>query len=180
MKKIKVILILMLGLGFFLHLDSQEIYRTKNATIAVTCVVSDTVLIVQSKKLVLFLEEETAEFSLKVDKSTFYTGNPAIDSLFQSRPLDFVEFNGKIDLNFIHLEDHPPQDFEIEGRMKGQSNLIRGTGRIEFLDDGGSFSNVITMRFNIKLAELGFNFPGFDIHENIQIEILQAVLSRDL
>ena len=174
---IKFSLLFIMILSFF-HGKSQDVYRTQNGNMVITTVSADTILKITTKELLVLLNYEDAKFGMKMDKSTFYTGNDSLDKKLALMKYDIIEFNGKLDIEYINTNGHPPLDFEVKGTLSTNQNEIAGTGHLEHISSRGTFSCLLTLKFNLKVGDLGLNIEGLNLKEDIQIEIVQIVLNK--
>jgi hypothetical protein len=127
---------------------------------------------------VIQLNNETARFTMKMDKSTFKTGIDSLDHLLKELKYDIIEYKGKLGVESITVNDHPPLDFEVEGVLSTNEHIIKGTGRLEHISNRGMFSCLLTLKFTLNKNDLGLNLDGLDIEDEIQIDIVQSVLNK--
>jgi hypothetical protein len=178
MKKICKCLLIFISILSFFEGNAQDVYRTQNGNMIITAVSADTILKIKTKELLVLLNYEGAKFEMKMDKSTFYTGNDSLDKKLKLMKYDIIEFNGKLDIERINTKGHPPLDFQVQGVISTNNNTITGTGRLEHISSKGTFSCLLTLKFNIKPEELGLNIKGLNLKEEVQIEIVQIVLNK--
>ena len=157
---------------------SQDVYRTQNGNMVITVESADTILKLTTKDLLVLLNYNNAKFEMKMDKSTFYTGNDSLDKRLALMKYEIIEFNGKLDLEFINTDGHPPLDFEVEGILSTNDNVINGTGHLEHISNRGAFSCLLTLKFNLKVGDLGLNIKWLNLKDDIQIEVVQIVLNK--
>tara|TARA_R110001592_G_scaffold234170_1_gene491803 strand:- start:3589 stop:4101 length:513 start_codon:yes stop_codon:yes gene_type:complete len=163
------------------QVHAQEIYRTKNGDMLITAISSnDSVLRVTTKKLSVTMNYESAEFEMSMDKSDFSTGIDSIDKKLALMKFEIIEFKGKLDIDRINRDGHSPLDFYVEGILSTNNNTIRGTGHLEHISNRGTFSCLLTLKFNLKTDELGLNVDDFNLKlkDDIQIDITQTVLNK--
>jgi hypothetical protein len=165
--------VLMLTKGY-----SQDVYRTLNGQMLITAISNDSVLKITNKELVIQLNYETARFTMKMDKSNFITGIDSLDKKLAQLKYEIIEYKGKLGIDNINTNGHPPLDFGVEGVLSTNDNIIRGTGRLEHISSRGVFSCLLTLRFNINKNDVGLDFRGLDIEDEVQIEIVQSVLNK--
>lgn len=164
---------------FFLHqAKAQDFYQTKNGNMLITAVSADTAFKVTTKDLLILLNYENANITIKMDKSTFKTGIDSLDKKIAQLKYDIIEFNGKLDIEYINTTGHPPLDFVVEGIISTNQNSISGDGHLEHISNRGTYSCMLTLKFNVKINDLGLNFQGLNLKEDIQIEIVQTVLNK--
>jgi hypothetical protein len=176
-KYVFIIAFILCELFFLSRVNAQDIYRTQNGDMLITAVSGDTVFKVTSKELLILLNYKDASITIKMDKSTFKTGNDSIDKKLALMK-DIIEFKGKLDLEFINTQDHPPLDFKVKGILSSNQKTIYGDGRLAHISFRGTYSCLLTLRLNLKMKDLGLNFEAFDLKEDIQIEIAQTVLNK--
>ena len=173
--------IILIGIGLLVLTKgyAQEIYRTQNGDMIVTAISSqDTVFKLTTKKLFVLLNYENAKFEMKMDKSDFFTGNDSLDKKLALMKFEIIEFTGKLDIDEVNTEGHSPLDFNVEGILSTNNKIIKGTGHLEHISNRGTFSCLLTIKFNIKKDALGLELEGLDLKEDIQIDIIQTVLNK--
>lgn len=175
--RMKFLLFFITALSFFQG-KSQDVYRTQNGNMVITTISADTILKITTKELLVLLNYEDAKFEMKMDKSTFYTGNDSLDKKLKLMKYEIIEFNGKLDIEYINTNGHPPLDFEVHGVVSTNENTISGYGKLEHISSRGTFSCLLTLKFNVKLEDLGLNIEGLNLKEDVQIEIVQIVLNK--
>ena len=178
MKTISKICLLLFSLIILTQGKAQDVYRTQNGSMLITTISADTILKITTKELLVLLNYEDAKFQMKMDKSTFYTGNDSLDKKLALMKYDIIEFNGKLDVEYINTNGHPPLEFEVKGILSTNQNEIKGTGRLEHISSRGTFSCLLTLKFNLKLKDLGLKVKELNLKEDIQIEIVQNVLNK--
>ena len=102
----------------------------------------------------------------------------SLDKKLAQLKYEIIEYKGVLGVQSINTEGHPPLDFNVEGVLSTNNNIIKGTGHLEHIANRGLFSCVLTLKFNINKNDLGLNIEGLVIEENIQIEIVQNVLNK--
>jgi hypothetical protein len=176
-KGIKYLLFFIILLSFFQG-KSQDVYRTQNGNMVITAISADTILKITTKELLVLLNYEDGRVEMKMDKSTFYTGNDSLDKKLKLMKYDIIEFDGKLDIEYINTNGHPPLDFEVHGVISTNDQSISGTGKLEHISSRGIFSCLLTLKFNLKIEDLGINVEGLNLKEDIQIDIVQMVLNK--
>ena len=179
MKTIRIILLILVGFLFLGRVDAQHIYRTQSGEMLITAISADTVLTLKTKDLVVLLDYENAKFVMRMDKSTFVSGNDDIDSQLELMVLDIIEFKGKLDVeNNINLNEYTPIDFAVEGILSINNKSISGTGQLYHIAKQGVFSSLLTLKFNLNKDELGLDFSHLKLEDDVQIEVVQLVLNN--
>lgn len=158
---------------------SQDTYRTINGNMVVTSVVSDSVFILQTKKLFIYLDYETAKFTMKMYLSKFRTGNDSLDAELRLMEGEVIEYSGKLGLDYINTEGHPPLEFEIEGTLStNQEKIIYGKGKLEHMHKGSTYECLLSMTFHLTVSDLGLKLNIKNLEDPIQVEVIQALLGR--
>ncbi|KJS04383.1 MAG: hypothetical protein P1U44_12165 [Vicingaceae bacterium] len=178
MKQFHLKLITIIVILFTTNTMAQDVYRTLNGKMLITVVSNDSILKIKNDELVIQLNYETARFTMKMDKSNFKTGIDSLDKKLAQLKYEIIEYKGVLGVQSINTEGHPPLDFNVEGVLSTNNNIIKGTGHLEHIANRGLFSCVLTLKFNINKNDLGLNIEGLVIEENIQIEIVQNVLNK--
>ena len=178
MKQFHLKLITIIVILFTTNTMAQDVYRTLNGKMLITVVSNDSILKIKNDELVIQLNYETARFTMKMDKSNFKTGIDSLDKKLAQLKYEIIEYKGVLGVQSINTEGPPPLDFNVEGVLSTNNNIIKGTGHLEHIANRGLFSCVLTLKFNINKNDLGLNIEGLVIEENIQIEIVQNVLNK--
>ncbi|MBW6481520.1 MAG: hypothetical protein K0B10_00525 [Vicingaceae bacterium] len=163
---------------FLPQVNAQDVYRTQNGNMLITVVSNDSILKITNKELVIHLNYETARFTIKMNKSNFKTGIDSLDQKLAQLKYDIIEYEGKLDIESIDTEGHSPIDFNVEGVLSTNNNKIKGTGHLEHISNRGTYSCLLTLKFNINKNDLGFNLKNIVIEDDIQINIVQNVLNK--
>ncbi len=158
--------------------SAQEVYRTQNGKMYVMAVSADTLLKLTTNDLLVLLDYEDGSFKMKVDKSTFYTGNDSLDYFLSLLKYDIIEFDGKLDVEYINTKGHPPLDFEVEGIVSTNNSVVKGTGHLEHISNTGTFSCVLTLKFILNKSDLGLDLESLKLNDTIEINIVQMVLDK--
>lgn len=165
---------------FTTSINAQDVFRTTNGKIQLTGVWNDSVLTVRSDELIIIMNYETAAFHLKLDKSTLKTGIDSLDARLKKLERNYIEYEGKLGIDYIITHDHPPLDFIVEGYLNcfPHNEHIVGKGRLEHIFQG-YYSCILNMTFHISLKEINMeiNLPG--LKDEIHVEILQSVLNQE-
>ncbi len=160
------------------QLKAQGVYRTQSGDMKITAVSADTIMKITTKDLLVLLNYDNANIIIKMDKSTFKTGNDSLDKKLALMKYDIIEFKGKLGVDYINTNGHPPLDFEVKGVISTNENTISGTGHLEHISSRGIYSCLLTIKFNLKVEDLGLNLSGLKLKDDIQVEIVQAVLNK--
>ena len=173
------IVLLLCFTSYGLKANAQGVYGTDNGLIHISSVVSDSLLTAVSKDLIVNLNYDNATFKLLLDMSSLRTGVDSIDSALKGLKYNKVELNGRLGIDQIRTVKHPPQDFEVNGFLKGTNEglAILGSGHLEHIF-GEVYSCILNMTFNINSADLKLDNYFQQITGDLKIEIIQSVLKR--
>lgn len=180
MKKGKLIIALFLFISTYgsAQTKGENLYLTENGKIFINGVLADTSVQLVSQNLYALLNYDDAKFTLKVDISSFSTGDHYIDSILKKTKSTTIDLSGKFDMNYINTVGHPPIDFLVDGLLSSSNKMINGNGRLEHLSDQSSFSCLLTLSFVLDKKDIGYDFSEVDLDNEIKVEIIQIVMKR--
>lgn len=162
------------------QVSAQEVYRTANGKVQIIGVWNGSTLVGESNNLLVSLDYETAEFTIRLDKSTIYTGVDSLDVGLKKASQKMVTFEGKLGIDFVQTQSHPSQSFPIEGYLTSVSDYTKivGEGSLSHVF-GSVYSCVLNMTFTLKLKDINVatNLSGFG--DEVQIKIVQTILKRE-
>ena len=159
-------------------MKGNHTFLTENGRVVLNGILADTSVQLVTQNLYALLNYDDARFELKADLATFNSGNYKIDSILKGSETKTISFTGKLDLDFINVEGHPPLDFLVDGQLSNSNKLINGKGRLEHVFDQGAISCILTLSFILDASDLGFNFEGIDLEDEIRIEVMQIVMNK--
>ena len=116
------IILLMLFFVFTPYIRAQKGYGTTNGIINIMGVFNDSVLVAKSNELLVILNYKTAEFEMKLDKSTLKTGVDSLDKKLAYMEDDFITYRGRLGIEYIQTEKHKTLDFFVEGYITNDTN----------------------------------------------------------
>ena len=173
--------IILLSLLAFQNVEaqSQDYYYTVDGVILMNGVLNDSAIIAKSKKVTVLLDYETAKFDLYFDIATVQTGIDSLDKLLAKQEGNFIEFEGKLGIEYVQTQSHAPQDFEVEGYLDCdyQCGVVQGKGRLEHIF-GGTYSCVLTLSFLLNKNQLPFIIPLKGLHNEFTVDVIQTILKR--
>ena len=174
MKKM-LILLLFIAIGRQ-HGLSQDIYYTRNATLFLNGELNGKALTLQTTELNVKLDYETAEIiisSLATDLDSLQTQIEKINSE--------VVYEGKLGLEYVNTENHPPMQFTTEGwlNINGEKKLIEGTGELHHIGQSNQYACVLGLKMILDLEVLNMHLPVQDLNSEFEVVITQALLQRD-
>lgn len=159
---------------------AQQIYRTREGTIAITMSYNDTVLIAGSHHLVATLNYENGEIYFKVPYESFRTFVDSVDTNLIKLSGQWMEFKGKLGIPYINTQKHPPQKFDVEGTMLTAvpPAFVKAKGTLVHIASGGTIACELTMTMRFSLSALNIQDAFYNAKDLVQIDIKQAVLKR--
>ena len=177
----KKILILFSILSFTWSISvAQEIYFTRNATLTLNGELDGEALEIQTRELGVKLDYETAFLIIKFPLSSLETG---VDSLNQMLKKSFLEvvFDGKLGLEYVNTEEHPPMNFTTEGWLiiGNSRTLVKGKGELHHIGKSTEYACMLGLTMNLNLTELNLTTPIAGLNENFEAIITQALLQID-
>ncbi len=180
MRKPYLIISIFFLVSLFNNINAQKKYATTNGNIYIRGTINETPFIARSNNLAIFLNYETTEFTLRLEKSSLHTGIDSLDEIFRDLKNDFIVYKGELGLDYIETNRHKPLNFGVKGYVDqpGDDIYITGEGQLVHVF-GDIYSCVLSMNFNLDLNDLDFEnkIEGLDNH--VQIKIVQTVLDRD-
>lgn len=163
-----------------INLEAQEVYGTDNGIIHISMVKGEEVITAISKNLMVIINYDDASFKLRLDKSTLETGVDSIDKVLGKKIYDNIEFEGKLGIEQVKTEKHPPQDFDVNGYITCSPHNVAviGKGHLEHIF-GEFYSCILNMTFYINPKEFDLEKTfGRDLTGDLKVEIIQSVLKR--
>jgi len=162
------------------HTSAQELYRTRNSKIGFTGLYLGKPFHMYTQKAIIYLNYETAELTINVQLSSFYSPDHEVDSLLNllaDRPLSF---EGKLGLDYINTKSHPLLEFEVRGILDlGQiQQPIHFNGRLLHLTEQGEVSCLLSLYPQIDLEEFQIPVANYGFYPIIQGQIDEAVLIK--
>jgi len=159
---------------------SQDIYYTSDATLTLNGAIGDEALTLQTLQLGVRLDNETAYMIFRFPVSSLESGVDSLDQLLRKSATEVV-FDGKLSLEYIKTEKHPPLKFTSEGWLTiGDSKtLITGEGELLHIDDAGKIACMLGMTIHLSFDDLKLPIPLPGLKSDFEAVIKQAVLRQD-
>lgn len=177
MKKIKLVIFLftcILGTAF----SQDNVYYTRNANLQIHGEFDGKSLHGKTKQLGITLDYETTEIILKLNLNDLEFD---VDSLNQILENNFseIEFKGKLSLEYINTDDHPPQKFKVEGwvEVDNEKKEIEGNGELHHIDQADNIACMLGMTIILNLEDFNIIIPKLE--NEIGLVIQQALLKQD-
>ena len=169
-------LFLLISSGALYAQQPMQEYRTMHGKMIITGKVGDTTLMMQSNRLIISLNYETAELIIRINKNTVSPEYKSTLSENSANNNTEVLFKGKLGIDYIITQSHPPLDFKVEGYIvnSNEKTMITGTGHLEHIF-AGEYACILDLDFQVSPELLGINWPG---EEKVTIQIIQTILKR--
>jgi hypothetical protein len=159
---------------------SQNIYYTLGATLTLHGELDGEALKLQSRQLGVRLNYETAYMIIRLPVSSLESNVDSLNQLLRNSRTEVV-FDGKLSLEYIKTEDHPPLKFTSEGWLTiGDSKtLITGKGELLHIDDASKIACMLGMTMHLNFNDLKLPIPLPGLENYFEAVIKQAVLKQD-
>lgn len=166
--------------ALLVNVNAQGTFSTTNGTIQIATLLNGESLIAKSNFLVVVINYESAHFEIRLDKSTLRTGVDSLDEKLKDLRGELLIFQGKLGVEFVQTQSHPPQDFEVAGYLTcaPHYDYIVGRGHLEHIFDG-VYSCILNMSFDIDLREMMIDIGLAGLSNEIHVEIVQTVLKNE-
>jgi len=160
-----------------LQLRAQDVYGNKQATLTVVGRIDQKSITAHSKRVEVILEYDMATFEMKLPISSLHTGVDSLDRFFYGKNQEIINLRGKLGIDYINTENHPPQLFDFQGTLDymGISIDVFGDGQIQHIYGGGKFACLLGLRFQLDPKLLGWDILGGDY---LVVQIKETVLDQ--
>ncbi|MEZ4940654.1 MAG: hypothetical protein R3D58_07290 [Saprospiraceae bacterium] len=164
---------------------AQSTYQTRNAVLTLNGALGENALHLQTRELSVRLDYETAYLIIQFPLRTLQIvqSAPAVDSLIKllERSATQITFDGKLGLEYINTEDHPPMQFKTEGLLTvGTAKaVIQGSGELHHTSNTSDLACILGMTMHLSFKELGIGTPFPGLADSFEVVITQALLKRD-
>ncbi|MFQ5447151.1 MAG: hypothetical protein ACE5FF_09460 [Saprospiraceae bacterium] len=159
---------------------AQDIYYTRDATLTLNGESNGRALKLQTRQLGVRLDYETAYMIIRFPVSSLESGVDSVNQLLRKSTTEVV-FDGKLSLEYIKTENHPPLKFTSEGWLTiGDSKtLITGKGELLHIDDASKIACMLGMTLHLDFQDLKLPPPLPGLESAFEAVIKQAVLRKD-
>lgn len=159
---------------------AQEVgkqYRTMEGEMTITGRVGDSTLEMNTNRLVVALNYETAELVIRLNPRTVSSNSRGANQGSFVNTFTDVLFKGKLGIDYVITQQHPPLDFTVEGYLYNadQQTWITGTGHLEHIH-ADEYACILNMDFEVAPSVLSIDWPGED---KVQIRIIHTVLKPE-
>ncbi len=159
---------------------AQDTYYTRDATLTLNGAFNGQPITLYTRQLGVMLDYETAFLIIRFPVSSLVSGIDSLDQLLRKSNTEVV-FDGKLGLEYIKTDNHPPMKFSAEGWLSvgDAKTLITGQGELHHLDDSGQIACMLGMTMNLNFDQLKVPLPLPGLAPDFEAVIKQAVLKKD-
>lgn len=157
-------------------------FRTNFGHLVVITDWNKQVLIAESHKLEVTLDYDKATVFIILDPKTLDTGNDSLNFVLQH--LQPVLLTGKMQIEYINTENHPPMDFNIESKisMNSVEKPFIFPAKLEHLHNldhrTTQMSCILTFSFTMHLSDFGIQNLPSGMADELKITVDEVVLRR--
>ncbi len=174
---------LLLLMGILLsHLvrAQSDTYYTKHAEMKLHAVWEGQPITFKTNRLAITLDYETTEILVRLPVSSLTSGIDSLDRWLSNQPLELL-FDGKLDLDYINTQKHPPLQFGFEGWLSAEDrkSFLTGKGELYHLSDKEQVACMLGLEALLNADSLGVSwpFPGFE--PEFEVQVTKALLRKD-
>lgn len=163
-----------------IQINAQDVYYTRNATLSINTSIDGKAVRFVSDRLSARLDYETAEIIMRLPINSLRCGIDSIDYLLSHANGEAV-FDGKLGLEYINTDNHPPMHFELEGWLilDLDKHLVTGEGELHHNANSSEYACMLGLRMNLNFYDLDLSFPIPDVASDFEVVVTQALLQRD-
>jgi hypothetical protein len=158
--------------------SAQQKYTTSTGVLNIKLQLNEKPVYINSHDLLILLNYETGRVIIKQKISDLFSDNDSLQALINGSEAEYIEFEGKLGLDYINTSGHPPLDFQVVGVILDYDYNVMGNGTIEHFIDNTSTSCILSMAFVIQLDEVAPAFKIDGLDNKIYIRIVQSLLAR--
>lgn len=160
--------------------QDYNVYYARNVRLELHGVYKGLPLLAKTETVGVRLDYETAELRLNFELRSLKTNVDTLNRLLKNN-FHKVVFDGKLGLEYINTQSHPPQYFDLEGMLvlDKTRNSITGTGQLHHVDDKGELTCMLGLTTILNLEKLGIQLALSGLTPDFEAVITQAVLRHD-
>ncbi|MCB0634383.1 MAG: hypothetical protein R2824_32870 [Saprospiraceae bacterium] len=176
----KMLIVLLFIAGGLQHGFSQDIYYTRNATLVLNGELDGKALTLQTGELNVKLDYETTEIIIRFPVSSLITDLDNLQTRIEKTNSEVI-YEGKLGLEYVNTENHPPMQFTTEGwlNINGEKRLIEGTGELHHIGKSNQYACMLGLNMVLDLEVLHIHLPIEGLENEFEVVITQALLQRD-
>lgn len=160
--------------------SQPDTYYTRNATLTMYGQMGDDIIKLQSRKLNVTLDYESACIIIRFPVSSLVSEVDSLNALFKMTRGEVV-FDGKLGMDYVMIDNHPPMKFNFEGTLMANNQLanVRGEGELNHIGDRAGYSSMMGLCMMLNLNDLGVESPWPSLSNEFEAIVTQALLTRD-
>lgn len=158
----------------------NEAYSSRSAALQIRGEFSGESLVGKTQELAVILNYETAEITLRFPANSLETNSDSLNSILAKSTTELF-YQGKLGMEYINTDDHPPMKFTTEGWLKidDSEKQVIGEGELHHVENGGQVACLLGLTMNLNFKDLNIPIPIPGIEENFSVIITQALLEKD-
>ncbi len=179
MKKIITLVFILLSTCYSTF-SQKDTYYTRNATLTMYGQMKGDIIKLQSSQLNITLDYETACIIIRVPVNSLRSEIDSLNALLKASQGEVV-FDGKLGMDYVMTENHPPMKFGFEGFLTAngcQTLLVRGEGELNHVG-GRAYSSMLGLCLMLSFNDLGIPTPWPEMENDFEVIVTQALLARD-
>jgi hypothetical protein len=162
---------------------SQITYETKQGTIIVNTKHGDSSLSSSSKTMNMRLDYASANLKMEIDLNSFRTEIDSIDILMEKSQLK-IYLEAELGLSEIDTKNHSVQAFKFTGIVYSNNSKkkvnVFGTGTLQHISENSVIAScILSMDFTLDTKKFNWDLSVYSIDDNVNVQIIQAILSRN-
>ncbi|GAB4242862.1 MAG: hypothetical protein Kow0027_01600 [Saprospiraceae bacterium] len=171
---------LLILLFLSLYSRAQDVYYTRNATLTINASIDGEIIHFKSDQLSARLDYETAEIIMRMPINSLQSGIDSLDRQLRRLHGEAV-FDGKLGLEYINTDNHPPLNFDLEGWLilDLEKHLISGKGQLHHNANSSEYACMLGLEMILNFEELNIHIPVENLDAEFEIVVTQALLQRD-
>lgn len=166
--------------SFSIASSAQDVYYTRNATITINTAIGGKIISFKSDELSARLDYETAEIIMRMPLKSLRSGVDSLDEKMMRTNGEAV-FDGKLGLEYINTENHPPMHFDLEGWLilDLEKHLISGKGQLHHNANSSEYACMLGLEMILNFEDLNIHIPFKNLDSDFEVVVTQALLQRD-
>lgn len=162
---------------------SQKTYETKQGTVIINTKYGDSSLSSISKSVIMRLDYTTSILKMEVDLKSLKTGIDTLDNLLENSQSKMY-FEADLGLPEIDTKNHSLQTLKFNGfvysnKSKKKLNVL-GKGKIQHISEKSDIAScMLWLDFTFNTSKLNWDLPAYNLDKNLNVQIIQVILSRN-
>ncbi len=163
-------------------LFGQSTYKSKEGSLSVTGEYLGHTVVAHTKNVEVFMDYETATFTLILVPAELHTGIDSLDLQLQGLTTPFV-LNGKLSLIRITTTTHVPQSFSFYGTLGTTQNgkvEVTGVGWLKHIGGGEELACELAFYFDVDARSAGLHkiVESAEDQHLVKVQFFETILRR--